>query len=186
MYEVELKFAVPDPAAVTARLAAWGAVEQAPQSQLDRYFNHPCRDFAESHEALRVRSIGSRNVITYKGPVVDTQTKMRREIEPEFASGPAAVAELVEMLTLLGFRPVRDVCKVRTPYAYEREGRAFEIAVDRVEGLGSFVEIETLANEASRDAARDAVLAVARELGLSQPERRSYLKMLLEPPPPAT
>ena len=183
MYEVELKFAVPEPAGVVARLETLGAVRQEPVEQLDRYFNHPCRDFAESHEAFRVRSIGERNVITYKGPVVDTQTKMRREIEPDFASGKESAAELIEMLTLLGFRAVRHVRKVRTSYALHRDGREFEIAVDQVDDLGSFVEIETQADESARDAARDAVLGLAGELGLSQPERRSYLKMLLERSP---
>jgi adenylate cyclase class 2 len=180
MYEVELKFAVPDPAAVIARLAELGTAAAAAVEQSDRYFDHPSREFARTDEAFRVRSVGSRNFITYKGPVLDSQTKTRREIETPFAEGSAMAGQMAETLTALGFRYVREVRKTRVAHHLRWHDRDFEIAVDRVDGLGSFIEIETQADESDRHAARDAVLALAAELGLAQPERRSYLRLLLE------
>jgi adenylate cyclase class IV len=59
-----------------------------------------------------------------------------------------------------------------------------EVAVDEVDRLGSFVELEVLASEKTLDAARACVVSLAAELGLSVSERRSYLEMLLELPPP--
>ena len=53
--------------------------------------------------------------------------------------------------------------------------------LDRADGLGDFAEIETLAaTESDLPAAQAAVLALANELGLTEVEPRSYLRMSLE------
>jgi len=54
------------------------------------------------------------------------------------------------------------------------------LAVDAVEGLGTFLEIESMAQGSDRDAARDAILQLAEKLGLKNPERRSYLQLLID------
>jgi adenylate cyclase class IV len=46
--------------------------------------------------------------------------------------------------------------------------------------VGKFVEVEVVADESAFDAAQAAVLAAAADLGLTTPEPRSYLRMLLE------
>ena len=51
MYEVELKFSVADPRALEQRLGSLAAKWQEPIHQVDRYSNHPCRDFARTDEA---------------------------------------------------------------------------------------------------------------------------------------
>ena len=59
-----------------------------------------------------------------------------------------------------------------------------EVVIDEVESLGTFVELETLIDEGDgeteRTAARNCLLALATELGLSRSERRSYLGLLLD------
>ena len=55
-----------------------------------------------------------------------------------------------------------------------------EFALDEVESVGSFVEIETLATAQELVAAQDCVGAIAEQLGLTNPELRSYLGLLLE------
>lgn len=179
-YEIELKFRVDDPDRIRTEIVRLGGRAAEPVPQTDRYFNHPARDFAQSSEALRVRSLGAHCVVTYKGPVLDREVKTRREIELPIGHDAADGDEFAEMLTLLGFRPVRTVAKVREPFHLEWDGAPMELAVDNVDELGTFVEIETLADDATRDVRRAAVLSLAAKLGLNQPERRSYLKMLLE------
>ncbi len=178
MYEVELKFPVNDTDPVVRQLAALGAEPHPLQEHSDLYFNHPARDFGQTNEALRVRSIGNRHLITYKGPVVDAQTKTRREIEIAL-EGIAAGRQLAEILRLLSFRPVREVRKKRQPYRCTWQGRSFEIALDDVAGLGHFVEIETQADEPGRAAAVAAILQFASQFQLGTPEKRSYLCLLL-------
>ena len=179
MYEVELKFPLVDAEPVVRRLSLLGAEPGAPQEQIDLYFNHPARDFEQTDEALRLRSVGDRNIVTYKGPVVDSQTKTRREIEISLEGGDAA-ARFAEILQLMGFRPVREVRKRRQPYQCTWQGRSFEIALDEVAKLGRFVEIETLADEAGRTAAVEVILSFASQFQLGNPEKRSYLCLLLE------
>ena len=179
MYEVELKFPLADAEPIVQRLAALGARSAPPVQQTDVYFSHPSRDFAKTDEALRIRNVGESHLVTYKGPVVDSQTKTRREIELSIGNQESC-GKFAEILSLLGFRPVREVRKTRQPYHVAWRGREFEAAVDLVVGLGSFVEVETLASEADRPAAAEAILAFAAELGLSAPERQSYLCLLLE------
>lgn len=179
MYEVELKFQLADTAPVMHRLAVLGARSAASVEQCDVYFNHPARDFAKTDEALRIRSFGESHVITYKGPVVDSQTKTRREIEIPIGDREAR-DKFAEVLLLLGFRQVREVRKTRQPHHLEWRGRRFEVALDDVADLGPFIEVETLATETDRPAAIGAILSLAAELQLSDPERKSYLCLLLE------
>jgi adenylate cyclase, class 2 len=179
-YEVELKFPLANPSDVLARLARLGVVAASSIAQVDRYFNHPARDFCVTDEAFRIRSVGDANCVTYKGPIVDATTKMRHEIEVSFADGPDAASQMAEVWQSLGFRFVREVRKTRTPLTLDWQQRVYVLALDDVPPLGTFLEIELLADEAGRDAARDAILALARELNLTNSERRSYLELLLE------
>src|SRR5579871_4248990 len=178
MYEVELKFPLNDSADFVRRLVEIGAEFGRATDQCDLYFNHPARDFEQTDEALRIRSVEGRHQVTYKGPVLDPQIKTRHEIEIGLA-GENAFEKFAEMLRLLGFRPVREVRKHRQVYHLNWQERDFEIAVDEVSGLGLFAEIETLAEEAGRSAASAAILSLVAEFQLPAPERRSYLALLL-------
>lgn len=178
-YEVELKFKLSDNRYLQPELEALGAIQGASQQQADQYFAHPSRDFAETDEALRIRSIGDENRLTYKGPVIDRATKTRHESELTFQSGAAAAEQLARIWEQLGFRRVHIVRKTRRTYALRWQERDLEICLDQVEGLGAFLEIETLADEGDVSAAQQAILSLAKELQLTQPERRSYLEMLL-------
>ena len=180
-YEVELKYRLADPAALERRLAAQGADRGPEIRQEDIYLSHPSRDFATTHEALRIRRIGAENRITYKGPRLSGPTKTREEIEIPLGSGEEAFQQLARFFENLGFRPVATIRKSRTPFHLRRQGQAIEIVLDRVVGLGQFAEIETLAEtETALPAAQGAILGLAVELGLTEVEPRSYLRMSLE------
>ena len=180
MLEVELKFPLDDALSLRERLASVGAVAKGVVVQSDAYFNHPARDFAQTDEALRIRTVGDESVVTYKGPKLGGWAKTRFELELPLAAKTSD--GWMEILTRLGFRAVATVRKRRELFELTREGRAFELSIDEVEGLGVFAEVETLADEASRECAEHAVLALAAELGLTDAEPRSYLEMLLTKP----
>lgn len=179
-YEVEVKFRAADHDDLRRRLVALGAEPGPVVEQLDGYLAHPSRDFAASNEAFRIRRAGTSNRITYKGPKAQGPTKTREEIEVPFADGPEALADLSRLFDRLGFRPVATVRKSRTPFHLLFMGRPMEVALDLAEGLGSFAEVETLAEPDDLPAAQAAVLALAEALGLTEVEPRSYLRMLLE------
>jgi adenylate cyclase class 2 len=180
MFEVEQKFPITDEAALLSKLASLCGVPGEAMAQVDCYYAHPARDFATTDEALRIRCVGELNFITYKGPKLDLTTKTRREIELPLAGGTQMAIEYDRLLEALGFRPVAKVHKQRRLVALEWQARHVEVAIDDVEGVGRFVELELSADEADLDTARAALAALALTLGLSGGERRSYLELLLE------
>ncbi|MGQ0536249.1 MAG: class IV adenylate cyclase [Methanobacteriota archaeon] len=177
MYEVEVKFRLPDASkrGLEARLAALGAVATGTVDQEDVYFRHPARDFAKTDEALRLRREGGRADLTYKGPKIDRATKTR--VEHVTPVGSAGEAEAI--LSALGFTKVAPrVRKTRASFSL----RQFTIAIDDVEGLGRFVEFEAAADEETLGPVREELLALAAELGAGPPIRESYLELLLRNP----
>ena len=180
-FEVEMKFPLTvGTSELEAKLAELGAAVGETERHADRYFKHPSRDFAQTDEALRLRTVNDRNVVTYKGPKIDPVTKTRQEIEIEYAPGTEANGQFAEILTRLGFTESLTVRKTRRVFHIEWQGWEVEVLLDDVEGLGQFAEIETLAEDDAKEAAKQCILTLATELGLGQSERRSYLRMLLE------
>ena len=180
MIEVELKFRLPEGKTIASLVGEIGGRASETIRQIDVYYQHPVRDFRVTDEAFRIRAVGERNCLTYKGPLLDRVSKTRKEIEIDFAAGDPARRGMEAMLTALGFVPRPAVVKDRTEYEARVDSLDLHLCHDRVEGLGEFVELETLADESRWTAARDALITLAARLGLGESERRSYLAMLLE------
>jgi adenylate cyclase class 2 len=178
-FEVEQKFRIVDPPALAARLAELGVTLSLPVLQVDTYFRHPARDFAQTDEAFRLRQVGDDNFVTYKGPRIDKVTKTRRELELPLPAGAAFAGQYQQLFDALGFAVGGVVRKTRRTGAMLSQDHAVEIAWDEVEGVGSYLELELLAEDARLDAARAAILALAAQLVLNESERRSYLELVL-------
>jgi len=109
-------------------------------TETDTYFQHPCRDFRESDEALRIRyrcssSTGCIYRLTYKGPKkIINGVKYRDEYEIEIND----IDNTITILKSLGFKPVLSFSKIR--YIYR--DRDIEISIDNLCGVGIFMEIE--------------------------------------------
>lgn len=176
MYEVEMKFRA-DHGRVRDELEGRGADPVGSVTQRDTYYDAPTRDFAETDEALRIRREEregeGRAKLTYKGPLVGESSKTREEHETGVADG-----ELMgSILDSLGFVPVETVEKDRERFSLGE----YVVTLDRVAGLGEFVEVETEVPEGEVDAAREGVARTAESLGLYPDEeiRTSYLGLLL-------
>ncbi len=180
-FEVEQKYRTDGHDEVANRLHLMGRGGGQRVEQEDVYLSHPLRDFAATNEALRLRRADRSNALTYKGPKRGGPTKTREEIEVPFAEGPEALAQLRRVFETLGFGLVAQIRKTRTTYRLTCEGRAVEVALDVAEQLGTFVEVETIAEgDADLPEAQRLVVALAARLGLSELEPRSYLRMALE------
>ena len=178
-YEVELKFPLRSDHPIEQMLREFGAIEHAVVSHVDRYFNHPSRDFRSTDEAFRIRSVGDQNCVTYKGAVLGDVAKTRHEIEIDFAPGPDSAIRFDEMVRMLGFRFVREVRKTRQSFSLDWNQSHFQLTIDHVPPLGPYLEIERLTDEKGLIAAEAAVWELAKSLGLSVAESRSYLDMLV-------
>ncbi|BDR92026.1 class IV adenylate cyclase [Vulcanisaeta souniana] len=176
MFEVEVKYRVPNHDAIRDRLKALNAKFLEHTEETDIYLNSPLRDFAKTDEALRVRVYGDGTVVlTYKGPRIGNVGKTREELSVTAND----LDSLLEILRRLDFREVAKVVKRRDIYNYEN----FTIYLDTVEDLGSFVEVETMVNDKELiNRATDEVLQFGDKLGLKREwiEKRTYLELVLE------
>ncbi len=140
-FEVELKFSIPDADDMTLQLLARGARRGGIVEQSDLYFQHPSRDFRQTHEALRLRKTRDGVRITYKGPIIDTRTKTRREIELPVGRG---TEDSLTAAHAAHGAWLRSRSAGSTAFAPSMElmweGRELELAVDSVEGLGTFLK----------------------------------------------
>ena len=84
---------------------------------------------------------------------------------------------MAEILEKLGFRHYGTVRKRRIFYRYGD----IEITLDEVDGLGTFVEMEKIVSTAkAMSATVERMRAIAKELGLEEEIRKSYLELLKE------
>jgi len=161
---------------VRERLRGLGAALEGEVFEEDIYYQHPCRDFAETDEALRLRRAGGTVELTYKGPKrLVGGSKAREEVTVRVDPGEAE--RLDRLLDRLGFRRAARVAKRRE---YYRLG-SVSVSLDEVEGLGCFVEIEYRGGGGVEEASR-SIEEAAERLGLRGKPRvyKSYLELLLE------
>lgn len=181
MIEVEIKFRVPDQSLIDRLSADTGLEFGPPQIQRDLYFNHPQRDFRITDEALRIRSTGEENCLTYKAAKLDTLTRTRPETEIPLGPGPQTVEQLRGVLVTLGFIEIATVEKNRRTATLGTGASLVTVTLDEVTHLGQFLEIEMLTEQEQWLTARDHIVELATAWGIMElREPRSYLRMLLE------
>ena len=183
MLEVEVKFRIEDPAAFESRVASlFGSTFGEPAVESDVFFRNADAGFPEAGKSLRIRRRGNELMTTFKGPLLDASTKTREELELPLATCgdvESAAANWTRFFERLGFQSAARVVKTRRRLRFRYEGREFEATLDVLKGLGTFAELETMAEESEFESARGATLALAAALGLSEPVKSSYLAMAL-------
>jgi len=172
MLEIELKVEVPSLEPVRERLTSKSAEFTGKDHEHDIYYNAPHRDFGTTDEALRVRYYSDHTLLTYKGKKLrEFGLKAREELNTTIESGEV----FEQILARLGFRKTAEVNKWRENY---RLGDA-AFALDTVEHLGTFVEIEIMAEE-NGVGAEAKITALAKEMGIcGEPILASYLELVL-------
>jgi adenylate cyclase class 2 len=188
-FEVEVKIPLEETEQIKGTLFEIGGRMLNTETQIDAYFDHPCRSFPETDEAIRIRSRQPHpnqnkvilnesrplNEMTYKGPKVDPLSKTRLEL----SVGLDDSREAGLILTQLGFKAVAEITKIRSFYAV----RDITISIDDVVDVGMFLELERVVYAENEVAdARNEIFEVIRELGLNPEEsiRTSYLELYLE------
>ena len=172
MIEVEVKAKIDSFEEMEKRLENLGAIKSKKEFQEDIYFASPIVDFAQTDEALRIRTTNNNIFITYKGPKLNKDAKTRKEVEMNIESAGKAK----DIFEEIGFKEVRTVRKNRQYYTYEN----FEISLDDVEGLNPYMEIEiSLEDGKDYDDAQKSIFELFEKLGITKGfERTSYLELL--------
>ena len=152
MIEVEVKAKIDNFEDIKVKLNQINAVKTKTEEQIDRYFNSPVKDFAETDEALRIR---------------ETKTEDSHNLFSDKCS---------KIFENLGFKEVRTVKKNREYFKLDN----FEISLDDVEGLEPYMEIEiALEDGTDYNEAQDKIFDLFKELGITDGfERTSYLELL--------
>ena len=168
MIEVERKRALADGGnAVTARLIELGYRDAGSFVEVDTYYGPRHRDFLSTRECLRVRRSGQLAEITYK-PASDATTHSAADViakpEVDVVLADSDEAEAAnELMTCVGMVMLARVEKART--LYQRGGSpGVMVAVDVVDELGAFVEVEIMTSDA--DGAAMVLEEVESSLGI--------------------
>jgi homotetrameric cytidine deaminase len=163
---VELKARDPDPARSLERCVALGAEDRGELRQRDTYFAA-----RRGRLKLREQEPGGAELIAYERTDAAQARESRYRIAP--VSDPAALREALD--AALGTDVVVD--KRRRLFLWD----GVRIHLDRVEGLGAFVELEGVAGEDSdlaREAERVAHLRAEFAIGADAIESGSYADLL--------
>jgi adenylate cyclase class 2 len=150
MIECELKIPVDALAGIRRRLRAADAERLTPsERESNILFDTDDGALATAGQVLRVRRVGDRNVLTFKGPPAFAgAVKQRLEIELDVSSDE----RISELLQALGYSP-----RMR----YEKDRESWSIGAVRVDldhtPMGDFVELE---------GPTDALASAAHGLGL--------------------
>ncbi len=184
-YEVEVKIPIYDQDLIVNKIQQAKGQKLRSEVQSDMYFEHPCRSFSTTDEAVRLRRTYSENTVpsesdihvelTYKGPKVDNTTKTRLEYTSIVNDGDS----IVSILHHTGFTHVATITKHRVFYDVD----GISISIDNVNEVGLFVEFELIShNDDDITNARKRIFALISSLGLDPNKtiRESYLELYLQ------
>ena len=167
--ETEIKIRIPEESlgSLRKKLLYNGFRSKDPRAlETNTLFDYQDQRIYRAGSALRLRSYGKRNILTWKGPLQpDRELKIREEIETEVSSPGAALL----ILARIGLQPALEYSKFRETFAPEAGGRV-EVCLDETRA-GCYIEIEGSGGEISR---------VMELLGLesSSQVRESYIELL--------
>jgi adenylate cyclase class 2 len=132
--EIEIKFRVSDPRALTARLRAAKLRRITPPThEINALYDLPGQPLRKRGDLLRLRKYGNDWVLTHKSKGVAGRHKTRVELETKVADGEKMDA----ILHALGFRPTFRYEKLRAEWS---NGKG-HVVVDETP-IGNFGEIE--------------------------------------------
>ncbi len=174
--EVEVKAAVRDVPALRQALAAFGCTLSEPVRQEDILYAaeaKPITEFGLGDLVLRIRRQGDQAILTGKIPVTNHLDKHEAET---VVSDPVAMTEL---LTWMDYQEIMRLAKERQKTTYGE----YEICLDEVEGLGTFIEVEKIIDDrADSDAVQNELWTLLESLGIKEADRatKGYDQLLGE------
>ncbi|MGB8951580.1 MAG: class IV adenylate cyclase [Candidatus Aminicenantales bacterium] len=164
MLEIEVKVRVEDLTPLREKLLGLGArLEKERFFEENTLYDFRSQDLFHKHQALRLRKIGKKAYLTFKGtPQKSRRFKIRKECETEVKNEK----QLKQILKALGLRPTFHYKKFRTIF---RKGR-LKLCLDEI-SIGNFIEFE---------GERQKIAALAGQLGFSKSQwiKLDYIQLL--------
>ncbi len=110
---------------------------------------------------FRIRKNNDKFLLTFKRPLSNGLDKLEHEL------GIDDEKEMEAILNLIDFREVSLVKKTRRKTNYQ----GYEICVDVVDELGSFVEVEKIADDVDSTKVQEEMFALLLSFGIKQEDR---------------
>jgi len=164
MQEIEVKAKVNNQEALIEKLKSMGCALSEPVIQKDRIFIPQGMDAIPvviGINVLRIREQDGKSILTLKQSVTNQLDCIEHELEISDAQ------QMIEIFKLLGFHEVSQVSKKR------RKGKHqdLEICLDEVDKLGTFIEVEKLAEAGDGAAIQKELFDFLENLGVSPVDR---------------
>jgi adenylate cyclase class 2 len=178
--EIEVKAKLKDKVAVMGKLAALGCKFSEAKTQDDMVWvekTGSLDDYFSNKVFLRIRiQNGEKVIMTAKSPKAKQgdESLVKREHEVVVSSAD----EARNILSMLGLREAVRIVKRRQTAEY----KDYEICIDEVEGLGSFVELEKIAEEKDAAQIQKEMFEFLKTLGILSEDqvKKGYDILMLE------
>jgi adenylate cyclase, class 2 len=165
--EAELKARVGNPEALSAALGRLARGE--PSTYRDTYYDMPDGSLSGPGRELRVRVVEAgatrRAILTYKEPTADEASQSKPEHETVVASA-GVVDVILSALGLVHLVAFEKRCVNYRFTARSRDMLATMVTVPEIDG--TFIELETMADEGDLQAALGDIRAVLGDLGVAE------------------
>jgi len=180
--EVEIKVKIENFEEIKLKVSAIGKLIKSIK-QVDEYYIPSHRDFfaQKPHptEWLRIRTNPDKTIFEYDKSI-NKKANGEQECAEEYETEISNSEEFRKILNFLDFKKVVTVDKQREYW----DCGDIEVALDKIEGLGSFIEAEAKGDFKSTAEAKQACLKFLEELGIENPEsiqiNKGYPVLLLE------
>jgi predicted adenylyl cyclase CyaB len=156
--EIEMKAVLQNPNELRRSLRKNRARMVGKYKEINMAFDFPDSRLERNQNLLRLRRIGKRTIMTFKGRTKDGRAKVRDEFETDVMHFKAVLS----ILKGIGLVETFKLEKIREEY---RLGKS-TVVIDRLPKLGYFCEIET---DSEREIDR-----VALRLGIKNLTNKSY------------
>ena len=141
--EIELKFPIPDPAALQSRLPQLGFHLETPRTfEHNTLYDTPARDLRAKRALLRIRQYGSLCTVTHKriGDQENTAENPRYKVRIETETAVAEGSALAEIFQQIGYAPAFTYEKYRTEWSHSSEP-SVHLVIDETP-IGNYAELE--------------------------------------------
>ncbi len=177
--EIEVKARIKDKAALLQKLSGLGCVLSEAKTQDDMVYvekTGTLEEFLSNKVFLRIRvQNGSKVILTAKKPKNKTDGNLiKREHEVVVDSADEARG----ILSLMGYQETVRTIKSRQSAHYGE----YEICLDDIEGLGSFIEVEAMGDDANAEKTQEKLWEFLSSLGVSPEDKvnKGYDILMLE------
>lgn len=180
--EVEIKVEISNFEEIKSKIATIGKLIKSIR-QVDDYFIPVQRDFfaQKPHpvEWLRIRTNPDKTIFEYDKSI-NKKANGEQECAEEYETEISNPEEFRKILDFLDFKKVITVDKQREYW----DCGDLEIALDKITGLGDFIEVEAKGNFENNEKAKMVCLKFLENLGIKNPEKiqinKGYPVLVLE------